>query len=44
MFAIKAAVRDLRSRAYCSTKFYRQATNEIVGISEGAAAFLGRFF
>ena len=25
-------------------KFYRQATNKIVGISEQAAAFLGRFF
>jgi hypothetical protein len=24
--------------------FYRQATNKIVGISEDAAAFLGRFF
>jgi hypothetical protein len=25
-------------------KFYRQATNKIVGISDGAAAFLDRFF
>ena len=25
-------------------KFYRQATNKIVGISEGTAVFLGRFF
>lgn len=25
-------------------KFYRQATNKIVGISEGAAAFLSEFF
>jgi hypothetical protein len=25
-------------------KFYRQATNKIVGISDEAAAFLGRFF
>jgi hypothetical protein len=25
-------------------KFYRQATNKIVGISHAAAAFLGRFF
>jgi hypothetical protein len=25
-------------------KFYRQATNKIVGISEEAAAFLGKFF
>jgi hypothetical protein len=25
-------------------KFYRQATNKIVGISDGAAAFLGEFF
>lgn len=25
-------------------KFYRQATNKIAGISEGAAAFLGGFF
>jgi hypothetical protein len=25
-------------------KFYRQATNKIVGISDGAAAFLGDFF
>ena len=25
-------------------KFYRQATNKIVGISDDAAAFLGKFF
>jgi len=25
-------------------KFYRQATNKIVGLSDGAAAFLGGFF
>jgi hypothetical protein len=25
-------------------KFYRQATNKIVGISDGAAAFLSKFF
>ena len=25
-------------------KFYRQATNKIVGISDEAAAFLGKFF
>ncbi|WP_246175387.1 hypothetical protein [Bradyrhizobium paxllaeri] len=25
-------------------KFYRQATNKIVGISDEAAAFLGEFF
>jgi hypothetical protein len=25
-------------------KFYRQATNKVVGISDEAAAFLGRFF
>lgn len=25
-------------------KFYRQATNKVVGISDGAAAFLGKFF
>jgi hypothetical protein len=25
-------------------KFYRQATNKIVGLSDDAAAFLGRFF
>ncbi|HEY8195261.1 MAG TPA: hypothetical protein VIF13_09435 [Hyphomicrobium sp.] len=25
-------------------KFYRQATNKIVGISDGAAAFLAKFF
>src|ERR1700692_161828 len=25
-------------------KFYRQATNKIVGISDGTAAFLGKFF
>ena len=25
-------------------KFYRQATNKIVGLSDGAAAFLDRFF
>lgn len=25
-------------------KFYRQATNKIIGLSDGAADFLGRFF
>jgi hypothetical protein len=25
-------------------KFYRQATNKIVGISDDAASFLGKFF
>ena len=55
-FAIKAEVRAPRAKSFAFTaqktmyggklnfKFYRQATNKIVGISEEAAAFLGGFF
>ncbi len=35
---------DGRPEAELNFKFYRQATNKIVGISDGAAAFLGGFF
>ena len=35
---------DGRPETELDFKFYRQATNKIVGISEGAAAFLGGFF
>jgi len=35
---------DGRPETELNFKFYRQATNKIVGISDGAAAFLGRFF
>jgi len=35
---------DGRSETELNFKFYRQATNKIVGISEGAAAFLGKYF
>jgi hypothetical protein len=35
---------DDRPETELNFKFYRQATNKIVGISEGAAAFLARFF
>jgi hypothetical protein len=36
--------KDGRPETELNFKFYRQATNKIVGISEKAAAFLGRFF
>jgi hypothetical protein len=35
---------DGRPETEVNFKFYRQATNKIAGISEKAAAFLGRFF
>ena len=35
---------DNRPETELNFKFYRQATNKIVGISEEAAAFLARFF
>ena len=35
---------DGRPETEINFKFYRQATNKIVGISEEAAAFLGKFF
>ena len=35
---------DRRPETELNFKFYRQATNKIVGISEEAAAFLGKFF
>jgi hypothetical protein len=35
---------DGRPESELNFKLYRQATNKIVGISDGAAAFLGRFF
>ena len=35
---------DGRAETELNFKFYRQATNKIAGISEEAAAFLGRFF
>ena len=36
--------KDGRPETELNFKFYRQATNKIVGVSEGAAAFLGRRF
>ena len=36
--------KDGRPETELNFKFYRQATNKIVGLSESAAAFLGRFF
>src|SRR5262245_43045306 len=36
--------RDGRPETELNFKFHRQATNKIVGISDGAAAFLNRFF
>jgi hypothetical protein len=36
--------KDGRPETELNFKFYRQATNKIVGISPDAAAFLGRFF
>jgi len=35
---------DGRPETELNFKFYRQATNKIVGISDKAAAFLCRFF
>jgi hypothetical protein len=35
---------DGRPETELNFKFYRQATNKIVGISDGAAAFLEEFF
>jgi hypothetical protein len=35
---------DGRPESELNFKFYRQATNKVVGISEEAAAFLRRFF
>lgn len=35
---------DGRPETELNFKYYRQATNKIVGISDVAAAFLGRFF
>ena len=35
---------DCRPESELNFKFYRQATNKIVGISDGAAAFLRGFF
>jgi hypothetical protein len=35
---------DGRPETELNFKFYRQATNKIAGISDGAAAFLRRFF
>ncbi len=35
---------DGRPETELNFKFYRQATNKIVGISEETAAFLGKFF
>ena len=36
--------KDGRPETELNFKFYRQATNKIVGLSAEAAAFLGRFF
>lgn len=36
--------KDHRSETELNFKFYRQATNKIVGISDEVAAFLGGFF
>ena len=35
---------DGRPETELNFKFYRQATNKIVGVSDEAAAFLGKFF
>jgi hypothetical protein len=35
---------DGRPETELNFKFYRQATNKLIGISDEAAAFLGRFF
>jgi hypothetical protein len=39
-----SAWEDGRPETELNFKFYRQATNKIVGISDTAAAFLGAFF
>ncbi len=39
-----AAWQDGRPETELNFKYYRQATNKIVGLSEQAAAFLGNFF
>jgi len=39
-----SAWNDGRPETELNFKFYRQATNKIVGISDGAAAFLRGFF
>lgn len=39
-----AAWKDGRPETELNFKYYRQATNKIVGLSDEAAAFLGRFF
>jgi hypothetical protein len=36
--------KDGQPRTELNFKFYRQATNKIIGISDEAAAFLGEFF
>ena len=36
--------KDGRPETELNFKFYRQATNKIVGLSDEAAAFLGEFF
>jgi hypothetical protein len=36
--------KDGRPETELNFKFYRQATNKIVGLSESAATFLGRYF
>ena len=36
--------KDGRPGTELNFKFYRQATNKVVGISDAAAAFLGKFF
>jgi hypothetical protein len=36
--------KDGRPETELNFKFYRQATDKLAGISEGAAAFLGTFF
>jgi hypothetical protein len=36
--------KDGRPETELNFKFYRQATNKIIGISDETAAFLGRFF
>lgn len=36
--------KDGRPDTELNFKFYRQATNKIVGLSDGAAAFLAKFF
>ena len=48
-FAIKAEVGDPQAEAFAfaaqkTIKFYRQATDKLVGLSDAAAAFLGECF